>query len=81
MREEAKLRMFYEKIGASKRKLEIHDSKPPKKRKVLSYYQEGEALIEFVSTVEEHHHQVFISPVILHCSYSGNGNNACKSVV
>ena len=81
MREEASFRMFYKKVGASKRKLEIDDSKPPKKRKVLSYCQEGEALIEFVSTVEEHHHQVFILPEILHYNYSNKGNNAFKSVV
>ena len=40
--------------------------KKPKKRKVLSHYEEGEAPVEFVSTVEEHYHQIFISAEILH---------------
>ena len=65
MREEASFRMFFEKFRASKRKLEIDDPKPPKKIKVLSYY-EKEAPVEFVSTVEEHYHQIFISAEILH---------------
>ena len=30
-------------------------------RKVLSHYDEGEAPVEFVSTVEEHYRQIFIS--------------------
>ena len=67
MREEASFRTFSEKFRASKRKLEIDDSKPPKKKKVSShYYEEGEALVEFVSTVEERYHQIFISAEILH---------------
>ena len=52
-----------------------------KKRKVSShYYEEGEALVEFVSTVEEHH-QIFISAEILHWNSSSNGDTAFKSVV
>ena len=36
--------MFFEKFRASKRKLEMNDpKKKPKKRKVLSRYEEGEA--------------------------------------
>ena len=66
MREEASFRMFFEKFRASKRKLEMDDPKKPKKRKVLSHYEEGEAPVEFVSTVEEHYHQIFISAEILH---------------
>ena len=67
MREEARLRMFFEKFKASKPKLEIDDPKPPKKREVLSHYGKGEAPVEFVSTVEEqHYHQIFISAEILH---------------
>ena len=66
MGEEASFRMFFQKFRASKRKLEIDYSKPPKKRKVLSHYEEGEAPVEFVSTVEEHYHQIFISAQILH---------------
>ena len=37
-----------------------------KKGKVLSHYEEGEAPVEFVSTVEEHYRQIFISAEILH---------------
>ena len=36
-----------------------------KKGKVLSHYEEGEAPVEFVSTVEEHYRQIFISAEIL----------------
>ena len=56
MREEASFRTFFEKVRASKQKLEIDDPKPPKKRKVSSHYEEGEAPVEFVSKVEEHYH-------------------------
>ena len=56
MREEASFRMFFEKVRASKQKLEIDDPKPPKKRKVSSHYEEEEAPVEFVSKVEEHYH-------------------------
>ena len=61
MREEASFRMFFVKFRASKRKVEIDDPKPPKKRKVLSHYAKGEAPVEFVPLVEEHYHQIFIS--------------------
>ena len=66
--------MFFEKLRASKRKLEIDDQKPPKYRKGLSHYAKGEAPAELVSTVEEHYHQIFISAEILHWNSSGNGN-------
>ena len=36
------------------------------KKIVLSHYEEGEAPVEFASTVEEHYHQDFISAEILH---------------
>ena len=65
-REEASFRMFLDKFRAPKRKLEIDDPKPPKKRKVLSHYGKGEASVEFVSTVAEDYRQVFISAEILH---------------
>ena len=39
--------------------------KKPKKRKVLSHYEEGEAPVEFVSTVEEHYRQNFYSAEVL----------------
>ena len=80
MREKASFRMFFENLRAPKWKLEIYDLKPPKKRKVLSHYEKGEAPVEFVSTVEEHYHQIFISAEILHWNSSGNGNTAFKSV-
>ena len=72
--------VFFEKLRASKRKLEIDDPKPPKKEKVLSHYEKGEVPVESVSTVEEHYHQIFISAEILHWNSSGNGNTAFKSV-
>ena len=46
----------------------------------MSHYEEGEAPVEFVSTVEEHYHQIFISAEILHWNSSGNGNIAFKSI-
>ena len=52
-----------------------------KKRNILSHYEKGEAPVEFVSTVEEHYHQIFISAEILHWNSLGNGNTAFKSVV
>ena len=73
--------MFFENLRASKWKLEIYDLKSPKKRKVLSHYEKGEAPVEFVPTVEEHYRQIFISAEILHWNSSGNGNTAFKSVV
>ena len=80
MIEEASFHMLFEKFRASKQKLEIDDPKPPKKRKVLSYYAIGEAPAEFVSRVEEHYHQIFTSPEVLHRNSLGNGNTAFKSV-
>ena len=73
--------MFFKKFRASKRKLEIDDPKPPKKIKVLSYYEKEEAPVEFVSTVEEHYHQIFISAEISHWNSLSNGDTAFKSVV
>ena len=70
----------FEKFRASKQKLEIDDPKPPKKRKILSYYAIGEAPVEFVSRVEEHYHQIFISAEVLHRNSLGNGNTAFKSI-
>ena len=59
MREEAGFHMFFEKVRTSRQKLEVNDPKLPKKRKVPSCYEHGEAPAEFVSTVEEHSRQVF----------------------
>ena len=82
MREEASFRIFcFEKVRASKWKLEVDDPKPPKERKILSHYEEGEDPVELVSTVEEHYHQIFISAEILHWNSLGNGNTAFESVV
>ena len=69
--------MFFEKVRASKRKLEIDNSKLPKK---MSHYEEGETPVKFVSTVEEYYRQIFISAKILHWNSSGNGNTF-KSIV
>ena len=54
--------------------------KKPKKRKVLSHYEEGEAPVEFVSTVEEHYRQNFYSAEVLLWNSSDNGKTAFKSV-
>ena len=54
MREDASFRMFFEKAKASKRKLEIDDLELPSERKISSHYVEGEAPVEFASSVEEH---------------------------
>ena len=44
---------FFKRVRTSARKVEIDDPKLPRKRKVLSHYEEGEAPVEFVSTVAE----------------------------
>ena len=72
--------MFFEKFKLSKQKLEIDDPELPNKRKVLSHYDEEEAPVEFVYTVEEHYRQIFISAEILLWNSSGNGNTTLKSV-
>ena len=54
MREDTSVRMFFEKVKASKRKPEIDDLELPSERKISSRYEEGEAPVEFASTVEEH---------------------------
>ena len=66
MREEAG---FFEKGRASAQKLEIDNPKPPRKRKVPSHYEEGESLVEFVSTVEEHYHQIFYQAIDMVLNY------------
>ena len=81
MREEASFRIFFENFRASKWKLEIDASKSPKEGKVLSYYEKGEASVEFVPTVEKHYRQNFVSAEILHWKSSGNGIFAFKSVL
>ena len=63
MREEAGFHMFFEKVGTSTQKLEVNDPKLPKKRKVPSCYEHGEAPAEFVSTVEEHYRQIFYKTI------------------
>ena len=50
-----------------------------KKRQASGLYEEGEAPVEFVSIIEEHYHQIFISAEILHWKFSGNGNTAFKA--
>ena len=79
MREEASFRMFFEKVRVSKRKLVTDDPKLHKKG-VSSHQEEGEAPVEFVSTVEERYRQIFFSAKILHRNSSGNGNTAFKSI-
>ena len=59
MREEASFHMFFEKVSASAQKLKTNNPKLPRKRKVPSRYEDGEAPTEFVSTVEEHYRQFF----------------------
>ena len=58
MREEASFHLVFEKLRASSRRLEISYPWPPRKRKVLSHYEEEKAPVEFVSTVEGHYRQV-----------------------
>ena len=66
MREEASFRMFFEKVKASKRKLEIDNLELPSERKVSSHCEEGETSVEFASTVEEHYRQnIFLAEVLL----------------
>ena len=65
MREEASFRIFFEKVKASKQKLEIDDQELPRKGKVLSHCNERKAPVGFVSIVEEHYCQIFISAEIL----------------
>ena len=63
MREEASFHMFFEKVRASAEKLEVDDPKLPRKRKVPTRYEDGEAPAEFVSTVEEHYRQIFYQTI------------------
>ena len=65
-RERNQFPYLLEKVRVSKGKLDIDVSKLPKKRKVLSHYEEEEAPAEFASTVREHYRQIFISAEILH---------------
>lgn len=44
-------------------KLEVNDPKLPRKRKIPSRYGDGEALAEFVSTVEKHFRQFFYQTI------------------
>ena len=68
------------KVRALNPKLEIDDQKLPKKRKVPSHYEEGEAPIEIVSIVEEYYHQIFIPAEILHWNCPGKRNTAFKAL-
>lgn len=65
--------MVLEKFRVSAQKLKISDSKLTRKRKVLSYYDEGETLVEFVSAVEEHYYQIFyqIIDLVVNCICDG----------
>ena len=58
MRKEASFRIIFKKVRASNKKLEIDDPRPPWIEIVPSHYEEGEAPVKFVSTVEEHYHHV-----------------------
>ena len=72
--------MFFEKVKALKWKLEINDLEIPSERKISSHYEEGEAPVEFASTVEEHYRQHFYSAEVLPWNFSDNGKTAFKSV-
>ena len=61
MREKASFHMFFEKVKASKRKLEIDDLELPSESKLSSHYEDGKAPVEFISTVEEQYRQNFYS--------------------
>ena len=63
MREEASFHMFFENVRASAQKLETNNPKLPRKRKVPSRYEDGEAPTEFVSTDEEHYRQFFYQTI------------------
>ena len=63
MREEASFHIFFKKARASAQKLEVNDPKLPRKRKVPSRYEDGEAPAEFASTVEEHYRQIFYQTI------------------
>ena len=58
MREEASFHVFFVRVRASARKLEIDDSRVPRKRKVSCHYEEREAPVEFVCMVEGHYRQM-----------------------
>ena len=72
--------MFFEKVKASNWKLEIDNLELPLERKISSHYEQGEAPVEFASTVEEHYRQSFYSGEVLLCNFSDNGKTAFKSV-
>ena len=55
--------MFFKKVRASAQKLEIDDPKLPKKGNVSGHHKEGEAPVEFISTVQEHHPQIFFQAI------------------
>ena len=69
MREKAGFHIFFEKSGASARKIELDDPKLPRKRNVSSHYEEGESLVEFGSTAAEHYRQIFYQAIdmVAHC--------------
>ena len=73
MREKAGFHMFFEKSGASVRKLEFDDPKLPRKRNVSSHYEEGESLVVFGSTAAEHYRQIFYQAIdmVAHCIRMG----------
>ena len=80
MREDASFRMSFEKGKALKWKLEINGLEIPSERKLSRHYEEGEASIEFASTVDEHYRQNFYSAEVLLWNFSNNGKTAFKSV-
>ena len=70
MTDEANFFMFFEKVSASVRKLQIGDPKLPRKRQVSmkkeSFYKKGETPTEFVSTVKEHYSQFNYQVFVIH---------------
>ena len=53
----------------------------PSERKISSYYEKGEAPVEFASTVEEYYRQNIFSAEVLLWHSSDNGKTAFKNVV
>ena len=51
---------------------EKDNPKLPRKRKVLSHYEEEEALVDFVSKVEEYYHHLFYQTIeiVIYCIHN-----------
>ena len=72
--------MFFEKVKVSKWKLEIDNLELPSERKISNHFEEGEAPVEFTSSVEEHYRQNTFSAKVLLWNSSDNGKTPFKSV-